>query len=444
MVDLSKYLEQASDAAKRRNYAMAIKIYGQVLSIQPDFGEARAGLRKVLFQKVAQKPASKLTAIVLGGLNLPIAGLMRLLGQHAAAAKGYERYLAYDPTAEATNLKLGQSLQRAGLNQSALAVYAAYAEHQPRCLEACRSAGALYYEQGKVNEALAMYELALKVDPRDQESLKARKNLAAEGALRSTGIEEAESSRDLIKDKGKQQQIERSERLQLSADEVDAELDEIEAQLQDNPGDKKLLRRAARLREMAKDLQGALDLIDQLLQDNPTDSELLEIAADLRIRLQEQMVQKAVKRGDEGAATRARAALAKLRVGEARRRVERNPSDLGARFELGSSLLESGEVDDAIAELQQGVKDPRKKTDAIFLLGRAFQQKDLHDLALGQYEKALAASGAGTRAKEAHYEMGVIYEAQGKNDDALTHFTKILEQDIGFRDVAKKVEALKH
>ena len=86
MVDLSKYLEQASDAAKRRNYAMAIKIYGQVLSIQPDFGEARAGLRKVLFQKVAQKPASKLTAIVLGGLNLPIAGLMRLLGQHAAAA----------------------------------------------------------------------------------------------------------------------------------------------------------------------------------------------------------------------------------------------------------------------------------------------------------------------------------------------------------------------
>ena len=51
-----------------------------------------------------------------------------------------------------------------------------------------------------------MYELALKVDPRDQESLKARKNLAAEGALRSTGIEEAESSRDLIKDKGKQQQ----------------------------------------------------------------------------------------------------------------------------------------------------------------------------------------------------------------------------------------------
>lgn len=215
MVDLTKYLEQAADAAKRRNYAMAVKIYGQVLAIQPDFGEARAGLRKVLFQKVAQKPASKLSAILFGGLNIPIAGLMRLLGQHGAAAKGYERYLSYDPLAEGPNLKLANSLERAGLTKSALAVYVAYAEHQPRCLEACRAAGALYYEHGQVNEALAMYEQALKVDPRDQDSLKARKNLAAEGALASTGLEKAESSRDLIKDKDKQQQLERSERLQL-------------------------------------------------------------------------------------------------------------------------------------------------------------------------------------------------------------------------------------
>lgn len=444
MVDLTKYLEQAADAAKRRNYAMAVKIYGQVLAIQPDFGEARAGLRKVLFQKVAQKPASKLSAILFGGLNIPIAGLMRLIGQHASAAKGYERYLAYDPTAEGPNLKLGNSLERAGLTRSALAVYAAYAEHQPRCLEACRAAGALYYENGQVNEALGMYEQALKVDPRDQDSLKARKNLAAEGALASTGIEKAESSRDLIKDKDKQQQIERSERLQLSAEEVEDELTGIEEQLQTNPGDQKLLRRAARLREMAKDLQGALDLIDQLLVKNPVDSELLEIASDLRIRLQEQMVQKAVKRGDDGAAKRAGVALAQLRVEEARRRVERNPSDLGARFDLGSGLLESGEVDDAIKELQQAVKDPRKKTDAMFQLGRAFTLKDLPDLALGQYEKALAAAGSGMRAKEALYEMGAICESQGNNQAALGHFTKILEQDIGFRDVAKKVEALKN
>jgi tetratricopeptide (TPR) repeat protein len=442
-MDLSKYLEQAADAAKRRNYAMAVKIYGQVLQIQPDFGEARAGLRKVLYQKVAQKPASKVTAVLLGGPHLLFGGLLRLLGQHASAARAYERYLAHDPLAEGVNLRLGTSLQRAGFKRSALAVFAAYGEHQPRCLEACRAAGALFQEQGKFPEALAMYEAALKVDPRDQESLKARKDLAAEGALRSTGIDKAGSSRDLIKDKEQQRQLERQDRLQLSAAEIETELTELEQKLQDTPQDAKLLRRTARLREMAKDLAGALDLVEQLLRVQPGDAEVQELAADLRIRLQEQMVQKAEKSGDQAAAERARAALVQMRVGEARRRVERNPADLGARFDLGSGLLAAGDVDAAIAELQQAVKDPRKKNEALFALGRAFQKKNLPELALGQFDKALQAAGSGVLAKEALYEMGGICQGLGKREDALRHYTRILEQDIGFRDVARKVEQLK-
>jgi tetratricopeptide (TPR) repeat protein len=443
MVDFSKYLEQAADATKRRNFPMAVKIYGQVLQIQPDFGEARGGLHRALFQKVAQKPASKVGAILFGGVHLLTGNLLRLVGQHAAAAKAFERYLAHDPLAEGANLKLGTALQKAGLPKSALAVFATYAEQQPRCLEACRAAGGLFYSQGKVQEALAMYEQALKIDPRDQESLKARKDLAAEGALRSTGIDKAQSSRELIKDKESQRQLERQERLQLSADEIETELTDIEGKLQTAPEDKKLLRRAARLREMAKDLAGALDAAEQLQRLEPGDGEVQELVGDLRIRLQEQMVQKAEKAGDQGAAARARATLQQLRVGEARRRVDRNPTDLGARFDLGAGLLAAGDVDAAIAELQQAIKDPRKKTEALFQLGRAFQQKNLPELALGQYDKALAASGSGPAAREALYEMGNICQALGKRDEALRHFARILEQDIGFRDVTKKVEQLR-
>ncbi|MFY9342550.1 MAG: tetratricopeptide repeat protein [Planctomycetota bacterium] len=442
-MDLSKYLEQAADAAKRRNHALAVKIYGQVLQIQPDFGDARAGLRKVLFQKAAQKPPSKLMAVLFGGIHLLTGNLCRLCGQHAAAARAYERYLALDPLAEGANLKLGTALRRAGLSRSALAVYAAYAEHQPRCLDACRAAGTLFQEQGKFQEALAMFEAALKIDPRDQESLKARKDLAAEGALRSTGIDKAQSSRELIKDKEQQRQLERQDRLQLSATEIEDELTQIEARLADAPNDVKLLRRGARLREMAKDLAGALDLVEQVLRLQPNDAEVQELAGDLRIRRQEQMVQKAEKSGDAAAANRARQSLHQLRVAEAKRRVERNPADLGARFDLGNGLLAAGEIDAAIAELQQAVKDPRKKTEALFALGRAFQHKNLPELALGQFDKAMQAAGSGLLAKEALYEMGAICQTLGKRDEALRHFTRILEQDIGFRDVTQKVTELK-
>lgn len=442
-MDLGKHLENAAEAVKRRNFALAVKIYSQVLQIQPDYGEARMGLRKALFTKAAQKPTSKLTAVVGGGVHRLVGGLCGLLGRHAASARACERYLALDPLNESANLQLGHALRRAGHKKSALAVFQAFAEAQPRCLDACRSAGGLFYEQGQVQQALAMYEQALKIDPRDQESLKARKDLAAEGALRSTGIEKAQSARELVKDKEKQRELERQDRIQLSAEEVVSELDELEAKLQQNPDDQKVLRRVARLREQQKDLQGALDCLERALQLSPQDGELLDSVGDLRLKLQEQTVQKAAARGDEAATARARRALQEARAAEARRRVDRNPADLGLRFQLGSALLEIGETDAAIAELQQAVKDPRRKVESLFLLGRAFQQKGLPELAIGQFEKALQAAGSGQLAKEALYELGAICEGLGKREQALQHFTRVLEQDIGFRDVAKVVERLK-
>jgi tetratricopeptide (TPR) repeat protein len=443
MVDLAKYLENAADAVKRRNYALAVKTYLQVLQFQPDYGEAREGLQQALFTKVAQKKPSKVGALLGGGFNLLSGHLLRLIGRHAAAARSFQRYVVADPLSEGANLALATSLQRAGLRRSALAVFASFAQQQPRCLPACRAAGALLYEQGKLQQALEMYEMALKVDPRDQEALKARKDLAAEGALKSTGIEKAQSARELIKDKGLQQKLESQQRLQLSPEELARELDKAEAELQQKPDDVALLRRVARLRESSKDLKGAVDCLERAAGLAPQDHELLDVCGDLRLRLQEQYVQKALSRKDGAAAERAELALQQARAAEYRRRIERNPADFGLRFQLGSALLELKELDHAIAELQQAVKDPRRKAEAQFMLGKAFRQKNLGDLALGQFEKALQAAGQGPLAKDALYEMGSLCEQLGKRDVALQHFARILEQDIGYRDVAQRIESLR-
>ncbi|MEY4828730.1 MAG: hypothetical protein RLZZ562_526 [Planctomycetota bacterium] len=443
MVDLSKHLENAADAVKRRNYPLAVKIYSQVLAIQPDYGDARDGLRKALFAKAAQKPTSKLVAILGGGVHLLTGHLLRLCGQHNGAANAFERYLALDPLHEGSNLALATSLRKAGHRRSALAVFAAYAQQQPRCLLAARSAGALLYEQGKLHEALAFYEMALKVDPRDQEALKARKDLAAEGALKSTGIETAQSSRELIKDKSLAQKLEQQSRIQLSPEELDRQIAATEEELQQKSGDPALLRRMGKLLEQKKDLRGALECLESAAQKLPDDQDLLDQVGDLRLRVQESFVQKAIARGDSAAAERAERALNEARATEYRRRIDKNPADLGLRFSLGSALCELRDFDAAIAELQQAVKDPRKKAEAMFLLGRAFRGKGLPDLALGQYEKALAAAGQATLAKDALYEMGGLCEEQGKRDAALLHYGRILEQDIGYRDVAQRVDRLK-
>jgi tetratricopeptide (TPR) repeat protein len=443
MVDLSKHLENAADAVKRRAYPLAIKIYTQVLAIQPDFGEAREGLRKALFTKAAQKPTGKLTAVLGGGMPWLMGHLLRLCRQHAGAARSFERYLALDPLAEGANLALGDSLLRAGYRRSALAVYAAYAQQQPRCLPAARRAGELLYREGKLNEALEYYEMALKVDPRDQEALKARKDLAAEGALKSTGIEKAQSSRELIKDKALAHKLEQQSRLQLSPEEIERQIEQTEAELSQRPDDAALLRQLARLLEHKKDLRGALDCLERACRLSPDDQELLDQQGELRLRVQEQFVQKALARGDSAAAERAERALHEARSTEFRRRVDRNPADLSLRFSLGTALCELGEFDAAIAELQQAVKDPRKKAESHLLLGRSFRGKGLADLALGQFDKALQAAGAGPLCKDVLYEMGALCEDQGQRETALSHYGRILEQDIGYRDVAQRVDRLK-
>lgn len=442
-MDLSKHLEAAADAVKRRNYASAVQRYGQLLAIQPDHLEARAGLRNALFQKAAQKAPSRAAAMVFGGIHLLVGGLCGLLGKPAAAAASFERYLAKDPLHEGVNLKLARALRKAGFNKSALAVYKAYAEHQPRCVEASRNAGELLYAAGDINGALTMYEQALKVDPRDQEALKARKNLAAEGALSTTGIETASSSRELIKDKEAQKKLEKKARIQLSKEELAAELDELEEQLMEKPDDRKLLMKVGRYRQMDKDLQGALDCYERALELDGSDAELADTCADLRLKLQEQRVEDARKRGDDAAAERAGRALQEARAVEFQRRVERQPTDLKLRFELGKALVAIGRHDDAIAELQQAVKDPRSKAEAHLHLADAFAGKDLQDLAYGQLEKALDAAQGSEVKKEIRYRIGVLCEAMDRADEALQHFTSILEQDIGFRDVREKVDRLR-
>lgn len=443
-MDLSKHLDKAAEAVKRRNYGFAVQLYTQLLGIQPGSGPARAGLREALFKKADQKGSSKVFALLLGGPNLLIAKICGLTKQPGAAAAAYERYLKLDPLAEGSNLALARALAAAGHDDGALAVYQAYAQREPRCLEASREAGRLLYEAGELDAALEMYEQALKVDPRDQEAVRARKNLAAEGALKRSGLESAKSSRDLMRDAETQKRQDRASRMQLSADEIEEEVQELETQLQSESENLGALKRLSELHVMRRDLVAALDCLETAAGFAPDDPDLAGRVGDMRLRVQEDRIRQATERGDEAAAEQCRRVLVDMRVGEFRRRVERQPSDLGLRFEFGSALLEAGEDEAAIAELQRAVEDPRKQVEARMLLGRAFRNRGLTDLATKQLVQALEVGGTdGQFSKEILYELGGAAEDAGDAATALSHFQEILEKDFGFRDVADRVERLR-
>ena len=104
-------------------------------------------------------------------------------------------------------------------------------------------------------------------------------------------------------------------------------------------------------------------------------------------------------------------------------------------------LLDEGQFEEAIPELQQAVKDPRHQVEARFALGRAFLGQGLGDLAQTQLLKALESSdlAAGLQ-KEILYELGLIHAKVDAKDLALECFKQIYEVDYSYRDVAARVE----
>jgi len=442
-VDFSKQLQKAEEALRRRNWDFAVELYQQLLELSPDLGEARAGLRQALKKRHEHKAGgSKFLRALGGAAPLAMAKTLSKAGKHDAAAKQVESYLATNPLDEDANLLLGTSLESAGHNNSARAVYEFLAEIAPKSAEGLRRAGSMTRRLGDPVKSLEYYERALQADPRDQDALRARKDLAAELALsgRGSGVQH---SREQIRDKDQARDLERAARMHLSDDDLRAELAKLEARYADAP-DAEVVSRMSEVHEKLKDLDSALSWAERALAQRRESFDLVARVGDLRAKQIKKWIAEAGKRGDQAEADRLERELFAAEVEDWKKRVELRPADPTARLQLGRRLHRAGQIDAAMAELQKAAADARSRREAQVLLAQCFQAKGFLDLARAEYERALGSADAlDERGKEILYHLGAIAEAEGKPADARTFYARIFGVDVGYRDVASRMERLK-
>lgn len=195
--------------------------------------------------------------------------------------------------------------------------------------------------------------------------------------------------------------------------------------------------------EKLKEPDAALDLVRRAQSYRRDSFDICCKLGDLEAKVQKRRIAKADKAGDTERASQLEEKLFELEMKDAQRRVEMRPSDANLRLTLGKRLLKVGDVDAALAELQKCQEEPRTREEAVFLLGRCFQEKGIHDLAIKQFEKALESrSKIDGRAKEILYHLGSLAEAKGDLEAARGHFIRIYEVDIAYRDVAAKMQGL--
>ncbi|MFT5080052.1 MAG: tetratricopeptide (TPR) repeat protein [Bacteroidia bacterium] len=441
-MDFSKQLKKADESMRRRNFDFAVDLYRSLLDINPDLGEARAGLRQAV-RKRAERKKRGLFSKAGGAIPLGRAKAMAKVKKFDGAVKALEDYLSGNPTDEAGNLMLGQMLEAAGHNKSAFAVYAFLAEIAPKNVQGLKQAGFLAQRVGEPMRAIEYFEAALAADPRDQEAIKARKNLSAEAALQQTGLDNVAHSRDALKDKDDTKRLEQRQRRHRTPEELREEVTGLEATLAETPSDPELLLRIGGLYKDLRDWPAALEFHERALEYRRDDYDLECTVADLGVRALKKQIAAAGKAGDEAKADRLEKKLAEHEVQDFQRRVVRRPGDMSLRLGLGKRLMRGGELNLALGEFQKAHGDSRVGGEALFLMARCFHEKGVLDIARKEYERALeGCRGVDDRAKEILYNLGLISEAEGDPESARGAFIRIYEVDISYRDVAEKMEAL--
>jgi cytochrome c-type biogenesis protein CcmH/NrfG len=351
-------------------------------------------------------------------------------------------------------MSVGDAGEAGGFLNAAQFGFKTAAKLDPEDNQAWKRLGEVLYRLGRIKEATEAYDNAVRIDPKDQAALKMRKNLAAEGALKTSGYETAKSSRELIRDKDVAGRLERDTRLQMTDQDATDEAARLRQEIAKDPGSAGAVRTRMRLAEVLLqkgDREGCLRELLEVQKADPSNYDLSVKIGDLGLSTVLEAFDKAkaayqASESDASRATleKARADLLDARLQEFGRRVREHPTDLGERYKLGATLLMAGRLDEAIGEFQKTLKDPRRKTDSLLRLGEAFEKKNLLDLAAKQIEKAAEdfPTLESDRAKEIVYRLGELHERRGAKVDACREYTKIYEVDIGYRDVAAKLATL--
>lgn len=449
-MDTSKHIDRAEKEVGRKNYDLAISIFDQVLSLDPNSGPARTGKRRAELAKFAKSYPSPLGRQFKNLGHGLVMGLAKLFRMHGTAAASAEKALSNDPRNVGLNLSLGHSLLKAGHNAGAEAAFAVVTEFDKNDIDSLKILGKLYYDGKKYDQSLDCYERVLKVSPRDQEAIKMRKNLAAEGAIKSGGFENAGSARDLAKSQEQMDQLEKRQKLVRNTEDLGTAIEDLKKELEETPEDADAWLRLGALCHQARKLEDAEAAYAKAVELKPDDYDSANRYGDVKMQSFDAKIRtlrEEMKAGDETVDDDLRLALKNrrtFRVEEFRRRVNSHPTDTSLRFKLGQYLLDAHMVDEAITELQLVVKDPRRKYQAMTLMGRAFLRKGLGDLAIKQLDGALEGLGGVTEKNlDLVYTLAQAHEGEGKIEEALNRYTEIFEIDISFKDVSDKIKDLR-
>ncbi len=443
---------KALSAVELKNYGYAISLLQSVIKETPQFLQGRQVLRRAEIGNTKGKKG------FLSGLSMGSLGTIKaqslIKKDPLAAMFEAEKMLESDPASLAANRLLRDAAMAADMPETASFALETIHEANPKDVKILHELAKHYYDVNDGQKSLDAFNKILAINPNDIAAVKGSKDASAMVSMASGGWETAKDYRDLIKDKDQAVLLEQKNRVVRSEEMIQNHLADLSALYEQDPTNLDVVRKIGTLYEQGDDLDNALiyfkwaaDLTkhtDEALVRKANDVELRII--ELKLREDERWLAENGEQHEESA--RRRAELdelhkhkAEMQIGDARKRVERNPTDLQLRFELGEHLFHAGHYQEAMPELQKARQNPNLRVRAISYLGQCMVQRGMFDLAVNQFREAAAEMHQMDAVKkDLLYNLGITYEHMGRKEDYIDCMKKIYEVDFGYRDVSERVE----
>ena len=447
--DLRDLFQKGTTALQRQNLDYAVAIFQQVLQREPAFLEGRQALRVAQIKKTGG--STSFFKKVLGG-----AGASPLIAK-AQMAKSRnpldamqiaEQILEGDPNSTAGNKILAECALAADLPKTACFAYELLLKHSPREYDLSMAYGEALSAAGLVQKAEALYQDLMRAYPRKGEISAALKNLSARRTLDEGGYEALAdgtgSYRDILKNKVEAVQLEQENRVVKSDEIAQGLIREYEARLVNEPRNLKLIRNIAELYAQKKEFDKSLEFYEQVRTSEAGNDPSLEKAiADTNLKRLDHLLSQLDLADPAQAqeAERLKREKSTFQLEECRKRAERYPTDLQIKFELGQLYFQAGKFNESLAEFQKAQANPQRRLQALAGMGQCLSAKGMNDMAARKFQEALKEKPTfDEEKKDLLYKFGGVLEKMGKKEEAIRQYEQIYEVDIGYKDVAAKVD----
>lgn len=449
-VPLRDMFRRGFTALERGNLNYAIDMFSHCVEKEPQFLQARRFLRAAEIKRLLisgkPNPVIRGIAALRGVPGYLAAAILLKSGKEMEALRAAEKLMRIDPLNMMFVKLLGQAAEAADMPEIAIQTLAMVREQCPDNAELMNQLGALYMKTNQTELARECFEKLCDLRPNDGGALKALKDAEAIHSMSRDGwvvtAAAGGSFRNMIKDEKEAEVLEKDSKAVKTEADVEALIAESLAKIGREPDNVNYRRGLANLYSSVKRFPEAIEALKEAQRvAGGRDPQLDSAMSYYRIQQYNMDIEQLRSRGDQAGASRLEQERDAFAFEDIKERVARYPNELQLRFEYGEKLFRRELINEAVQQFQLAQRNAQRRIKSLYYIGLCFKLKKQYDLAVSQFEQAAAEQATmDDTKKDILYELGLVLEAAGNPQKAMEHYKRIYQADIGYKDIAARIE----